>query len=405
MSYNSFYKKLQQLAAREFPSLSEIPEVTWDHLISPLELTLPKLALERATAAVKALHAVSRRAAYSQALPAQPGVSNVETKHESVLMAYDFHTTEDGECALVEINTNASGFMFGSLMHLAHATDGTLESFAPLNDLRDAFARELKLGTGKDMQTSTPHLAITDTDIREQKMLPEFLMYRDWMQRLGWKAEFCEPEQFEWRDGHLYNAADTAPKTPVDFVYNRLTDFYFEEPQNVQLAKAFQDRSVCISPNPREYWLLADKQRLIQFTQPGFLESVGATPAEQEAIRKVMIPTYEIGDFNSHDEIWQQRRGLFFKPKRSHGGKSVYRGESVSRKVFERLMAEDILIQKFTPAQRIPTDDVRSVLTNWKFDLRCFVYADRIQLSIARIYQGQVTNFASPLGGFTLVRF
>ena len=68
-------------------------------------------------------------------------------------------------------------------------------------------------------------------------------------------------------------------------------------------------------------------------------------------------------------------------------------------------MLEDILIQQFSPAQKMPTDDPRSVLTNWKFDLRFYVYADKIQLVVARIYQGQVTNFASPLGGFTMVRF
>ena len=68
-------------------------------------------------------------------------------------------------------------------------------------------------------------------------------------------------------------------------------------------------------------------------------------------------------------------------------------------------MTEDILIQRFRPAQHVPTDDPRSVLANWKFDLRFYVYEDKIQLTCARIYQGQVTNFSSPMGGFTLVRF
>jgi hypothetical protein len=36
--------------------------------------------------------------------------------------------------------------------------------------------------------------------------------------------------------------------------------------------------------------------------------------------------------------------------------------------------------------------------------LRCFAYEDEIQLFAARIYQGQVTNFSSNMGGFTLVR-
>ena len=66
-------------------------------------------------------------------------------------------------------------------------------------------------------------------------------------------------------------------------------------------------------------------------------------------------------------------------------------------------MQEDILIQKYMPAQRIPIADPRSVLQNWKFDLRFFVYGEEVQLAAARAYQGQVTNFASPMGGFALI--
>jgi hypothetical protein len=151
--------------------------------------------------------------------------------------------------------------------------------------------------------------------------------------------------------------------------------------------------------------VLADKQRLVQFTQKGFLESVGASEEQKHAIDKVLIPSYDLKNFASPEEIWAERKTLFFKPKRSYGGKSVYRGESVSRKVFERLMHEDTLIQKYQPPQKMPTEDPRSVLNNWKFDVRFFVYGDQIQLVAARIYQGQVTNFSSPMGGFTLVDF
>jgi hypothetical protein len=190
-----------------------------------------------------------------------------------------------------------------------------------------------------------------------------------------------------------------------DLVYNRLTDFYLESPQQSALRHAFSEQSACVTPNPREYWLLADKQRLIDFSTPGFLQSAGASAEEIAALQKVLIPSFEMKSFPSQDEIWSERKNLFFKPKRSHGGKSVYRGESVSRKVFERLLQEDVMIQQFKPAQKVPTDDPRSVLENWKFDLRFFVYRDEIQLVAARIYQGQVTNFASPLGGFTRVHF
>jgi hypothetical protein len=235
-------------------------------------------------------------------------------------------------------------------------------------------------------------------------MYAEFLMYRDWFRGLGWDARLAESSELVYDP--TSRALRTADGVQIDLVYNRLTDFYLAEPAHESLRRAFLDSAACFTPNPREYWLLADKQRLVQFSQPEFLQQAGASDTEREAIAKVLIPTFEKSAFASEEEIWTQRKSLFFKPKHSYGGKSVYRGESVSRKVFERLMGDgDILIQKFQPAQRMPTDDPRSVLNNWKFDLRFYVYGDQVQMVAARSYQGQVTNFSSTMGGFTYVQF
>jgi hypothetical protein len=40
----------------------------------------------------------------------------------------------------------------------------------------------------------------------------------------------------------------------------------------------------------------------------------------------------------------------------------------------------------------------------FKYDVRCYVYEGQVQLVIARLYQGQTTNFRTPGGGFALVR-
>lgn len=397
LSYHFFYKKLATVANQYFPSLVEISPPAWDHLISPLEIQLPKSVLQNAQAAIQALYKISRRSAYAQLLEPVEGVSTVETSYNSLLMAYDFHTNEQGDCFLVEVNTNASGYLLTSLMEMTHAESST-EPTPAMNDLLRSLEIELKLWGQAQAQRV---IGITDQDLPLQKMYLEFLMYRDFLNNSGFTAEIVESRDFSLLDGHLL----TPSGRPVDLVYNRLTDFYLENPAHENLSQAFQKNLVCLSPNPREYWLLADKQRLVQLSTPGFLESAGATVEEIECLKKVLIPSFERSAFGSPEEIWAERRKLFFKPKRSYGGKSVYRGESVSRKVFERLMLEDILIQHFSPAQKVPTDDPRSVLSNWKFDLRFYVYADQIQQVVARIYQGQVTNFASPLGGFTRVQF
>lgn len=396
MSYNHFYKQLETLARKTFPGLAELPEVAWDHLISPLELRLPKSVYSNAEAAIRALYRVSRSPSYAALLEDQAGTAAVQPKNHAALMAYDFHTNEAGECFLVEVNTNASGFMLSALMYMQHGQQ-TVDTYAPLKALKSSFENEFQLCG----LAGSPQIAITDEDIPQQKMYLEFLIYRDWFRRQGWAAEFCDGKDFVFEGGALR----TPQGLTANLVYNRLTDFYFEHPANHALREAYQKNAACITPHPREYWLLADKQRLVQLTQDEFLQKAGVSEQDKAAIRRVLIPTFDKSAFASEDAIWQERRTLFFKPKRSYGGKSVYRGESVSRKVFERLMQDDILIQRFQPAQKMPTDDERSVLNNWKFDVRFFVYEDQIQQVAARIYQGQVTNFSSPMGGFTSVQF
>ncbi len=395
MPYHQFYKHFSERALRFSPGLKSIEEPAWDHLVSPLELRLPKKILATVEEAVRALYAVSRRDHFRNQLEKIPGVE--PKPYKSVLMAYDFHTNEDGEAFLVEVNTNASGYMLSSLMEMTHA-EIAVEDYEPLKKLRATFLNELGLS---QKNQATPFIAITDEDIPQQKMYLEFLMYRDWFKSFGWGTEFCEAKEFKVADGKLL----TGQGAKVDLIYNRLTDFYLEQPEHAAMREGFVDQLACVSPNPYEYYLLGDKQRLIQLGDPAFLKTAGATEEEIAAIAKVIIPTFDKSHFPSTEEIWHKRRQLFFKPKRSHGGKSVYRGESVSKKVFERLMADDILIQRYQPAQKMPTEDPRSVLENWKFDLRFYVYEDQIHLSVARIYQGQVTNFTSAMGGFTAVRF
>lgn len=388
MSYHLFYKQLEQRAREAFPKLAAETEVSWDYLISPLEIELPLSVQTSVENAVKAIYKASRQPVFAESIQGVPSdILNCKVKNHSVLMAYDFHTTENGEAFLVEINTNASGYLFASLMEATHQSLPLL-SLAEIEKLKASFMGELTL-FGKS--TSKVAAAIIDEDIPSQKMYPEFLMYRDLFETWGWKSQILE--------------STAVQPTDFDLVYNRLTDFYLEFPQHLHLLKSFLNQETCFSPHPKEYALLADKQRLVELSMPGWLEKMQLSEQEISDIRKVLIPTYERAQFGTEEEVWAQRKSLFFKPKRSFGAKSVYRGESVSRKVFERLMQEDILIQRFVPAQRVPTDDPRSVLNNWKFDLRCFVYEDQVQLFAARIYQGQVTNFASPLGGFTRTKF
>ena len=66
-------------------------------------------------------------------------------------------------------------------------------------------------------------------------------------------------------------------------------------------------------------------------------------------------------------------------------------------------MPDDIdIAQEIAPPAEyvVPVDGFE---TTMKADIRCYVYAGRIQLVAARLYQGQTTNFRTLGGGFAPV--
>ncbi|HEX5361462.1 MAG TPA: hypothetical protein VFW49_10290, partial [Fluviicoccus sp.] len=100
--------------------------------------------------------------------------------------------------------------------------------------------------------------------------------------------------------------------------------------------------------------------------------------------------------------LWNQRKELFFKPVAGYGGKAAYRGDKITRRVWEDIQAGDYVAQtRIPPSERMVQQHGEPMLL--KFDLRCYTYAGKIQLMAARLYQGQTTNFRTPGGGFAPV--
>ena len=131
----------------------------------------------------------------------------------------------------------------------------------------------------------------------------------------------------------------------------------------------------------------------------GWLETVATSDISIDAIRNVLLPTWHSSEFADISEVWQKRKQLFFKPPQSYGGKGAYRGSSISRKVFNRVMSEDTLIQQYVPAPKI-TFESDETSADWKYDLRAYAYGGEVQMLVARIYQGQITNFSQAYGGY-----
>ena len=387
------YDEFNLLLKSEYPGFSnQFNDFNWSHLVSNKSISLPKTVFDQAQNSINALFEVSRTNQYKS-------ITNLEEsfpffrkiKNYSLLMAYDFHLDENNNLKLIEVNTNASGYLISDLIYKAHNLS---QNPKPIENLKNSFFHEFSL-----YHLENPDIYIVDEDILSQKMNFEFHMYQELFKSWGLESYITDYKDLFWDESknHLLSKDNKI----VEFIYNRYCDFLLADKSSVNLNSAFASGKVCFSPNPIEYSLLADKNRLIELSRENWLkEEIRCKPEVIQQISNVLISTRTLDSFGDREELWRKRKGLFFKPKRSHGGKATYRGKSITKKIFATLSNENFLAQKLTPPKEIEFAD-----GTWKSDLRFFVYKNEIQLSVARLYKGQVTNFSHPNGGFTPINF
>ena len=114
------------------------------------------------------------------------------------------------------------------------------------------------------------------------------------------------------------------------------------------------------------------------------------------------IPHTEVVKLENAERLWRERRRLFFKPFAGFGGRAAYRGDKLTRRVWQEILAGDYIAQALvTPGERVISDQEPAQVL--KFDLRDYTYDGQVQWVAARLYQGQTTNFRTPGGGFAPV--
>lgn len=307
-------------------------------------------------------------------------------KNYSVLMSYDFHMTENGP-KLIEINTNAGQSLYVDALYKFKKEDASYLARPFDEAIKESFSSEATLMGCP----SKPVAAITDENLAKQFFYPEMLMYADRFEQWGWHPNICDSRVLKWENDRL-----ACGETSIDFVYNRVTDFYFEN--HPDLKSAYNSGTICFSPTPFEYDLLANKGRLVEFSTGGHLQTLVKNDEEREACEKVLPMTKLTKDFTL-DELWKNKKHYFFKPKTSFAGKGVYRGDGIQRKVLEELYSKDYLVQEFLRAPEVSINN-----ENYKYDIRFYAYKDEIQLVSARVYRGQVTNFRTEGNGICTVQ-
>ncbi|MEO5344006.1 MAG: hypothetical protein H7842_11845 [Gammaproteobacteria bacterium SHHR-1] len=333
-------------------------------------------AMEAIIAALEALAALpGYRQAVAQRL-GRPGA--VQPGPLGGCLGYDFHLGPAGP-ALIEINTNPGG-----LLLCARPEDG-LESA-----ILEIFQQEWRQAGGEGLPR---RLLILDESPSEQFLYPEFLAYQALFQAAGIEARIGDPRQLHLQDQRL-----CLGDWPVDFVYNRLTDFALQQPAHQALRQAYEQAWVVLSPHPWAHALHADKRNLALLTQPERLADWGLSPQQLQVLALGVPRTREVQADNA-EALWRQRRGLFFKPAQGYGSKGAYRGDKLTLRVWQTICQGGYVAQDWVAPSRVPGPE-----GELKLDLRYFVYAGRTLLRVARLYQGQTTNLRTPGGGFARIQ-
>jgi len=383
--------------------LTDEIERTRPNLFSSIAVFVSRAQYERMAAIVAAIEEVVAIPAYREAaIRRVPPLAQSDFGPRGALTSFDFHLAAEGP-RLIEINTNSGGALLNAALvraqraccsELLDAYAGTATDIARLDELfMEMFRSEWRLQRGAAPLAS---VAIVDDEPDAQYLHPEFLLFERLFERAGIEAVIADGRALEWRDGRLWHR-DRA----IDMVYNRLTDFYLEDSAHAALRAAYESGSVVLTPHPHAHALYAHKQNLVTLSDEAALASLGVSESAR-AVLVAGIPRTERVTAERADELWAARRSLFFKPAAGYGGKAAYRGDKLTKRVWQEILAGDYVAQALVPPSErlVEVDGARSDL---KLDVRAYAYAGKIQLLAARLYQGQTTNFRTPGGGFAPV--
>ncbi|CAN7658834.1 hypothetical protein LJR129_005169 [Acidovorax sp. LjRoot129] len=352
---------------------------------------------------IDAVESVVALPAYrEQVLGAAPSIARLGAAGpRGVFFGYDFHIGKD-RLGLIEINTNAGGAMLNAVLARAQrACCSVMDAMAPtLSDvdffeerIASMFFQEWDLA-GRERPLRS--VAIVDQVPEQQYLYPEFLLFQRLFEEHGLRTVIVSPTDLTWRGGVLW-AGDLA----IDLVYNRLTDFYLEEPGSEALREAHIQDGVVLTPNPHAHALYADKRNLALFSDALRMSALGVPDATQKILLE-HVPHTEVVMPEDAQRLWEGRRSLFFKPVAGFGSRAAYRGDKLTKRVWGEILAGEYVAQALvTPGERrVNADGAGQTM---KFDMRAYTYEGSVMWLAARLYQGQTTNFRTVDGGFAPV--
>jgi hypothetical protein len=366
---------------------------THPNLFSEIPVFLAPAHLAAMQRTIEAIESIAGSSAWqAEVLESAPAIAKMPVAPRGVFFGYDFHVGADGP-RLIEINSNAGGAFLNiaardaqiacceaGLDYLKRLPDGR-----QLEDLVIAmFRREWRLARGDAPLRS---IAIVDDDPLRQFLYPEFLLAQRLFESRGIAARIADVSELRIVEGRAVVDGE-----PIDLVYNRSTDFYFESAGCAVLRQVYEDDLALVTPHPRAHALYANKRNLVKLSNGDYLAALGVAPDAIGILRATVPVTRDVtGD---GEAWWKDRKEWFFKPHSGFGSRGTYRGDKITRRVFGEVLNGGYIAQALTPA---------GARLGMKADVRCYTYEGRILLMAARLYEGQTTNFRTAGGGFAPV--
>lgn len=321
------------------------------------------------------------------------------------LLSFDFHLSLEGP-RLIEINTNPAGAYYAAIL------DNSNQGCAQHGIQNPHYTKQLTNFEQQIFQlfsTTWRHLCpsralktvlILDNHPKNQHYYPEFLLYQRAFSRHGVQTIIADPSELS-----LTSAGLSYQNIPIDMIYNRLTDFYLQQPLHHAIREAWLNRQVILSPSPHAYALHADKSNLIVFSDLPRLQALGCTLGDQGLISATLPKTMSTQGLEP-DWLWQRRKDYYFKPLTGFGSKGVFLGSKITHRVFNEIITGPYLIQENIPPSR-RTVQINDEITELRVDIRAYRMIGPegnllpYQSNIARVYHGQTTNFSTPGSGFS----
>lgn len=382
-NFTHFKKYLTETYFTHNPELAENLSET---LVSPFVLQGSKSWLNQAQDIVSDLHKLSRSSSYVKQLSKELPWEKVQPT-PSLFSSLDVHVDENNDLKIIEVNTNASMYLITEALYRFHRLKEFSEAKQDLiHSFEKTFSEKIK---------QNALCLIADENMDKQALTVGFAIFKHFFQQ-QWplRCEVVDVNELSLKENQIFWR-----EQPVDMIYNRYCDFYLQH--HSALRQAYLDNKTLISPNPRGYALLADKNRMLMWSEDFFKGLTEQENLPLPHLQKALPKIYQVTD---PEKFWQQRKKFFFKPPQSYGSKAVYNGKSMSRTMYERVINDAYLAQETIPAPKVDFNHQNEKIT-FKYDLRFYFFEDKVQLAVARLYQGQLTNAQTPFGGLAPVKF